>query len=93
LRVTRARIDPERRDEVDAYWGETGRPMMCSAPGCLRADAYWSGEGDELLLISEWTSHENAERFLAGPGHRTFAAVMESLGSTVHERIVGDRID
>lgn len=92
LRVTRARFDPARQIEAAAYWRETGAPMMRSAAGCMRAEAYWADEGNEFTLVAEWASREDAERFLTSPDHRAFGAAMDALSSTVSERIVGDRI-
>jgi quinol monooxygenase YgiN len=92
VRVTRARFPAERLDEAAAFWRETGGPMRRRAPGCLRAEAFWAGEGDEFTLVAEWASPEAAQRFLDGPDHRAFAAAMDELGSVVVERVVGGRI-
>lgn len=92
LRITRARFAPEKREAAAAYWRGTGASLMRAAPGCLRADAYWAGEGDGFTLIAEWASREDADRFLSGPDHQAFGAAMDALGSEVVERIVGERI-
>jgi heme-degrading monooxygenase HmoA len=53
----------------------------------------WFGEPGEFILLAEWASQEDADRFLTGPDHKAFGAAMDAFGSVVHDRIVGDRIE
>jgi quinol monooxygenase YgiN len=91
FRITRADFAPERQVEVEAFWRETGRPMMLAADGCLSAEAFWAAPG-RFTLVAEWRSAEHAHAFLTGPDHHAFGASMDALGSTIAERIVGERI-
>jgi quinol monooxygenase YgiN len=91
FRVIRASVPPDRAADVEGFWLETGQPMMRRAPGNLRAEAFWAGEG-QFTIISEWRSQDDAQTFLDGPDHQVFGATMDGFGVTVTERIVGDRI-
>ncbi len=92
VRVTRARIDPDKVAEASRFWREEGGPMMRRAAGCVRADGYWGGEPGEFILLAEWASQEEADRFLTGPNHKAFGKAMDAFASTVTDRIVGERI-
>jgi heme-degrading monooxygenase HmoA len=91
VRITRAAFPAEATAAVEAFWRETGRPMMLAAEGCLRAEAFWAAPG-QFTLVAEWRSAEHAQAFLTGPEHKGFGASMDALGSTITERIVGDRL-
>jgi quinol monooxygenase YgiN len=91
VRITRATVPAAQVDAVSAWWREEGRPITLRATGCLRAEAYWSEPGRFELVVS-WTDRAAARAFLEGPDHARFKAAMESMGCSVVERIVGDRI-
>ena len=91
VRVTRASVPLEQVDAVSAWWREEGHPITQRAAGCLRAEAYWSEPGGFELVVS-WTDRAAAKAFLDGPDHARFKAAMDTMGCTVVERIVADRI-
>jgi quinol monooxygenase YgiN len=91
VRVTRASVPLEQAGAVEAWWRDEGGPITREAPGCLRAEAYWS-EAGRFELVVAWTDRAAAQAFLEGPAHARFKAAMEGMGCTVVERIVGDRI-
>ena len=91
VRVTRGEVDPANTDAVAAWWRDEGRPLTVEAPGCLRAEAYWSAPGRFELVVA-WTDRDAAQTFLDGPAHGRFKASMDGMGCRVVERIVGDRI-
>jgi quinol monooxygenase YgiN len=91
VRVTRGEVDPERADDVAEWWRQEGRPLTQEAPGCLRAEAYWSAPGRFELVVA-WTDRDAAQAFLDGPAHARFRTSMDAMGCRVVERIVGDRI-
>lgn len=92
VRITRAAFEPSQVDAAAEFWRETGASLMRSAPGCLRADAYRGTTPGEFILLAEWSSQDDADRFLTGPDHKAFGARMDALTSTVTDRIVGERI-
>ena len=91
VRITRGAVDPGQTDAVAAWWRSDGKPLTLEAPGCLRAEAYWSEPG-RFELVVHWTDREAAKAFLEGPLHARFKASMDALGCSVVERIVGERI-
>ena len=91
VRITRGEVDPAQTDAVATWWREEGRPMTQEAPGCLRAEAYWS-EAGRFELVVAWTDRAAAQAFLKGPAHARFKESMDGMGCRVVERIVGDRI-
>jgi quinol monooxygenase YgiN len=92
VRVTRGRVDPAQTEAVAAWWRAEGKPMTLEAPGCLRAEGYWSEPG-RFELVVHWTDRDAAKAFLEGPAHARFKASMDGMGCAVVERIVADRID
>jgi quinol monooxygenase YgiN len=91
VRVTRGTVDPANAEAVSAWWRAEGKPLTLAAPGCLRAEGYWSEPGRFELVVA-WTDREAAKAFLEGPAHATFKTSMDAMGCTVVERIVADRI-
>lgn len=90
-RVIRASVPIERTADVEAFWKQTGRPMMLRAADNISAEAFWAGEG-QFTIISEWRSASAAQAFLDGAEHKEFGRTMDGFGANVTERIVGDRI-
>lgn len=91
IRVTRGTVDPEQTEAVASWWRDEGQPLTREAPGCVRAEAYWSSPGRFELVVA-WTDRESAQAFLDGPAHARFKDSMEAMGCAVVDRIVGDRI-
>jgi quinol monooxygenase YgiN len=91
VRVTRATAPLEQVGAVTSWWREEGGPITRRAPGCTRAEAYWSAPGRFELVVA-WTDRGAAQAFLEGPDHARFKEAMDGMGCTVVERIAGDRV-
>lgn len=92
LRITQARVKPDRIDDVAAYWRSTGCSLINRQPGCLRAEAYWGAEPGHFNLVIEWRSLADAERFLTGDDHKAFGAALDECVTEVFGRTVLERI-
>lgn len=89
LRITRARVKPDRIGEVEAYWRSTGCSLVRRQPACLRADAYWDSGSDDFVLVLEWRAVSDAERFIASDEHREFAAGLDdAIGEIVDRQML-----
>ncbi len=89
LRVTRARVKPDRTDEVEAYWRSTGSSLIRRQPACLRADAFWDSGSGDFVLVLEWRAVSDAERFIASDEHREFASGLEdAIGEIVDRQML-----
>lgn len=93
LRIIGSRVKPDRINDVAAYWRSTGGPLIRRQPGCLQADAYWGTEPGLFVLVIEWRSMTDCERFMASKEHQEFGAglgdaVIEISSRQTLERIV-----
>ncbi|MCZ7589131.1 MAG: antibiotic biosynthesis monooxygenase [Gaiella sp.] len=71
VRLIRARVPVERLDEVVGFWRRTGRAIIESQPGCVRARAFIDRDQSLLILQIHWRSASDGRAFVESEQHET----------------------
>ncbi|GII97026.1 hypothetical protein [Sinosporangium siamense] len=90
VRAVTVRIPAERKESVETFWRERGRPLILSQPGAVRAEAFWTG--DEFTLHMEWADESDALVFVASRDHVEFAEGMGTVPGDIVSRRGMNRI-
>jgi len=70
-RYTEFHYDPDRRDEVIAFWNDPGTSHPTREPGFVRGVVLDSVEEPGLLrVVTLWNAPEQFDAYYASPGHR-----------------------
>ncbi len=94
VRVTVLEFDPANAPEVERFWRERSRPSALSQDGNLGARAYRVVETPgQMIMMGEWETTEQAERYLNSPEHDALAAGLMPLLKGGLKRYVAESID